>query len=111
MLNSAISRAQRVAREDRRSVGRHKVIIPSVMTDATLYGEHVTVTNISKHGLLASGFSKYRVGAEVSLALPDLGQVDAIIRWAGNGLVGCEFLDTFSDDQLFALLDTVALEN
>jgi hypothetical protein len=107
MLNSAISRAQLFANDDRRTVERHDVSIQCTIQDATLHSARVTITNISKQGLLASVSGKYVVGAYVSLDLPFLGPVDAIIRWAGNGLVGCEFRATIGDNPFFGFLDRI----
>jgi hypothetical protein len=105
MLNSAIARAQRYALAERRAADRHDVKISSTMIDATLQREPVTIINMSQQGLLATAVGKYMVGAYVTLELPLLGATQAVIRWSGKGLIGCELLSPIGDDPFIALIN------
>jgi hypothetical protein len=104
MLNSAIARAQKQARLDRRATERKPVHIRSVMVDITMADEQVTITNISTLGVLIEGRGKYQVGARISISLPYLGTTDAVIRWSGKGLIGCEFIEPLDEEDFFDVM-------
>jgi hypothetical protein len=105
MLNSAIARARRFALAERRAEDRHDVKIDSIMFDSTSLSEPVTIINMSQQGLLATAVGKYMVGAYVTLELPLLGATEAVIRWAGKGLIGCELIAPIGDGPFSALLN------
>lgn len=110
MLHSAIQRAKQAEARERREAERHNVHIRSVLIDITLQDEPVTVLNISTNGLLASCTGKFMIGASVSIEMPDLGTLNAVIRWAGNGLIGCEFRDAIDEASFFNFLERHNLE-
>jgi hypothetical protein len=105
MLHSAIERAQRAVKTERRDGERHDVHIRSVVIDTTLQDERITIVNISMRGLLASGKGKFQIGATVNFDIPDLGAINATIRWAGNGLLGCEFRDPIDPASFFHFVE------
>ncbi len=100
MLHSAINRAHRNVVSERRVTDRYPVHIQAIMIDGLQMGEPVTIINISTQGLLAVGKGKFIIGAPVAFDLSEFGRLEAEIRWAGNGLIGCAFRDPI-DDLLF----------
>lgn len=105
MLHSAIQRAKQAEAQERREAERHNVHIRSVIIDVTMQDEKVTLLNISTKGLLASCEGKFQIGANVSVEIPDLGTLNATIRWAGNSLIGCEFRDAIDESSFFNFLE------
>ncbi len=97
MLHSAIQRARNQSLIERRSAERYAVHIPCNIVDATMQEELILVENISINGLLAHASGKFQIGAEVRITLSELGEVDAVIRWCGNGRLGCEFNEPIED--------------
>jgi hypothetical protein len=97
MLNTALNRARSYAKAielaERRQNERHSVFVQAMMRDINNDCVPIVVSNISPIGLLAEGYGKYRIGAPVTLDLPGFGDTDAIIRWAGQDMVGCEFVE------------------
>jgi hypothetical protein len=108
MLHSAIERARRQNIVEQRKAARHVVHIRSVMIDVELNAEPITILNLSTNGLMASTPGKFQIGAICNIEIPELGQVAAIIRWSGNGVVGCEFSDLIDDESFFSYLGGVA---
>jgi hypothetical protein len=89
--------AQSVNHNERRHNERFDVLIHTQIWDKNNNVEPITITNISPVGLLAKGKGKYQIGATVRFDLYGFGNKDAVIRWAGNGLIGCEFLAPISE--------------
>jgi hypothetical protein len=104
MLHTAIERARRASKTERRTTERHPVHIRSVMVDATMQDEKITIINISTQGLLASATGKFQIGALVNVDIADLGRINATIRWAGNGLLGCEYRDPIDEAAFFQFI-------
>ncbi len=112
MQHSALKRAQTYAQNihlnERRQTVRYPIQIHTAIWDKNYHIEPVLITNISPDGLLAEGRGKYQIGAHVSFALPQLGDKEAIIRWSGNNLIGCEFLAPMSEEFFHDLIQILS---
>jgi PilZ domain len=100
MLHSMTEYA-RVTQPDRRGATRHDVHIRSVMMDVMIEKDVVAVINISTTGLLAEAKAHYRVGDIVTIDVPNLGQINGVVRWHDKTLIGCEFRDPIDTDSFF----------
>lgn len=108
MLNSAIRRTHAAIVQDRRSEERFDVYLKTALFEGTAIGEPVILINMSTTGFLARATIKHRIGNDLSVYLPGLGQVAAVTRWSGNGLIGCEFRAPLDDGTFILLRDIMA---
>ncbi|UVO49547.1 PilZ domain-containing protein [Sphingomonas sp. SUN019] len=55
-------------------------------------GRHlsVTVVNVSPHGMMLRCDQDYPEGERLSVALPAIGIVTAVVRWSLGGRIGCQ---------------------
>lgn len=51
------------------------------------------IVNISPHGLMARCEVCPAVGRRLRVTLPKVGAIDAEVRWAMGGRIGCEFAE------------------
>jgi PilZ domain len=58
---------------------------------------NVKLTNVSAEGCCLQSDETFRIGEQVSIALPRVGDVRARVRWALPGAAGTQFLDGGSD--------------
>jgi hypothetical protein len=52
----------------------------------------VTLTNFSEEGCRMEGAEPFRIGEQLRIAVPGLGQLKAQIRWALPGNAGAQFV-------------------
>jgi PilZ domain len=50
----------------------------------------VTVVNVSPHGMMLRCDRDYCAGERITVALPAIGIVTAVIRWSLGGRLGCQ---------------------
>ena len=80
-----------LARADPRRAEREEV---GYRTSAiALDGGHHTllVVNISPHGLMARCEEPLAAGNRIRVRLPEVGAIEAQVRWSLGGRLGCEF--------------------
>ena len=66
-----------------------------------------TVTDLSTEGFEARTALPLAVGTQLSILLPPLGHVDAVVRWVGRGAFGCRFIGTgLTGRRLLSVLQT-----
>ncbi len=105
MPKTFVDRHDEASEEDRRAAPRFPVHIRSIILDATLNDHSITIINISTQGLLAQSTNTFEVGALVAIDAPGLGHLNAVIRWSGSGLIGCEFIDPIDPDSFFSFIE------
>lgn len=64
----------------------------------------ITVVNISPNGLMARCDTALEPGTRIGLFLPGLQPVNAEVRWALGGRIGCEFERSIPPAAYYALL-------
>lgn len=62
------------------------------------------VVNISEDGLMARCEAVLQPGDVISIDLPDIGRMDAQIRWALGGRIGCQFEQRIAPDAYGTML-------
>jgi hypothetical protein len=70
--------------------------VPASLSPQDLYHVEVSIRNVSAAGFMAECASPVRIGSNVSLAIPGIGQVEAQIRWQIGVKMGGMFLDPIS---------------
>lgn len=105
MADKLVDRSDEASEADRRAAPRFPVHIRSIILDATLDDQTITIINISTQGLLAQSTHALQIGASVAIDVPGLGHLNAVIRWSGSGLIGCEFVDSIDPDSFFSFIE------
>jgi hypothetical protein len=70
---------------------RHPVEIDAVVHRADGCSSPVTVSNLSEEGCRIEG-EDLRIGERVEIAIPQVGRLNAQVRWALPGSAGARFL-------------------
>jgi PilZ domain len=84
----ALSQAENVG-IDGRSEPRDEVFCRARATGPDGRGIHLTIVNISPHGLMARCDATLAAGERLRVILPSAGIVVAEIRWSLGGRIGC----------------------
>ena len=71
---------------------RYRVAFESHMMIGGRMPVPVVVRDMSDEGLMIVTDSSCPPGTQVSIELPELGRVEAIVRWAEDGCLGAEFV-------------------
>ncbi|TPG14594.1 PilZ domain-containing protein [Sphingomonas oligophenolica] len=64
----------------------------------------IVVVNLSPHGLMIRSDAPISAGEWIKVALPVVGDVDAAIRWALGGRIGCQLDRPIAAAQYYAVL-------
>lgn len=64
----------------------------------------VIVVNLSPHGLMARTDAEIAVGEWITIALPAVGTVGAVVRWSLGGRIGCQLEHPIAAREYGALL-------
>ena len=94
--------------DDRREQPRHSVLFRTVLIDSEIEGEPTEVINIARLGFLARTPMQLEKGSQVRLNMPVLGQLDAVVVWCGNGLLGGRFAKPIGEAAFARLLQSLA---
>lgn len=77
---------------ERRARPRHPVASPARLRPNDWSAAQVDMLDISEAGFRAAGELLFRIGAYVSLQIPGIGWVDALIVWTHPGQFGARFV-------------------
>lgn len=97
-------------RPDRREAPRDEVYH---RTRASSYGAGsfpVHIVNVSATGFMARTETELAPGASLSVRLPVLGELQAEVRWALAGRIGCQFAEPIGLADYLGLLGALAKE-
>jgi PilZ domain len=83
--------------DDRRQDPRFDTKFRAVLIESDVFGKQVQIVNIARMGFLAQTRLSYESGSEISLDLPGLGHVSAMVVWCANGLLGGRFRDAIDE--------------
>lgn len=67
----------------------------------------LVIVNISASGLMARCDAEPIVGDGLRVHLPIVGDVDAVVRWALGGRIGCELDETIPLAEYYGMLSTM----
>lgn len=84
----ALSQAEKIGIEGR-SEPRDEVFCRARATGPDGRGVHLTIVNISPHGLMARCDVDLATGDKLRVILPSAGIVVAEVRWSLGGRIGC----------------------
>jgi hypothetical protein len=71
---------------------RHPVAVEAIVRRVDGSDARAVLTNMSDDGCRIESSADLRIGEEVEIAIPGVGQVQAQIRWALPGSAGAHFL-------------------
>ncbi|MBN8807409.1 MAG: PilZ domain-containing protein [Sphingomonas sp.] len=67
------------------------------------------ITDLSPEGARLSSYSALKKDTTISLTLPGIGQVAAVVRWADDFQAGCQFVSPLTMDQFEELVGLGAI--
>lgn len=76
-----------IGRKDRQPVEIRAVVLRDDGSEAS-----VKLSNFSEEGCRIEADDEFRIGEQVQIAIPRLGQLKAQVRWALPGSAGAKFL-------------------
>lgn len=85
-----MARISALAWQDERSVSRDEVLYRARATAPGSRLIKLVIVNISAMGLMARCDDGPSEGERITIALPVVGMIDADVRWALGGRIGCE---------------------
>ncbi|KQN28462.1 hypothetical protein ASF00_08745 [Sphingomonas sp. Leaf34] len=96
-----------MAVRDARGTPRDEVMHRTRATDATGRSTKLVIVNISANGLMARCESDPAAGDRLSVQLPILGDVEAVVRWSLGGRIGCELERTIPLADYYGMLSVM----
>jgi transcriptional regulator with XRE-family HTH domain len=85
-----------------RSAARIRLNLRTSGSDSQSESTDVLIHNLSATGLLLEARLALSIGQEINVALPEAGEVTAVVVWTSDDLVGCRFTEPLSQGALSA---------
>lgn len=92
---------------DARGEARDEVLHRTRATAPDGRSMKLVIVNISASGLMARCEATPQVGDRIDVALPIIGEVGAVVRWALGGRIGCELDQTIPLSDYYGMLSTM----
>lgn len=99
-----MARITALAWQDERTVARDDVLFRARATAPDSRFLKLVIVNISAMGLMARCDDGAREGERITIALPVVGMIDAHVRWALGGRIGCELASPIALADYYELL-------